>query len=146
LSDQTGSHRRQAAENKPDDVLIPSGSPQSFNIHADAHRFNTSSRPKAQDIHKTINELAAIVAVSCRESLPNPEFDNLPPRVRDRIEKRVRVCMAGVIAQRHHSPRNIRSWHGQPDVHAAVNLLNRLTASTSETEAWLKLLHIQPRA
>jgi len=65
------------------------------------------------------------------------------PRARWRMEKLVRVCLAGPEAQRRYSPRSWRNYHGSEDLHAAVGVLSYFCGSNEEIEAYLRLLEIQ---
>src|SRR6516165_9443188 len=72
-----------------------------------------------------------------------PDYESVPPRVRDRMEKQARCALAGLIAQRRFSKSSIRQWHAHQDHRIAADLVSRLAHSIPETEAWLNLLHIQ---
>ena len=64
-------------------------------------------------------------------------------RARLRVERLVKVCFAGPIAQRRFNPKGYRTSHASSDFETATGVLMRLTGSTKELEAYAELLHIQ---
>lgn len=71
------------------------------------------------------------------------DYDDIPPRIRDRMERNARMSLAGGIAQRQFNPRSLRHYHGHSDRHSAVNLISYLTGSNKELVAWINLLRVQ---
>ncbi len=61
----------------------------------------------------------------------------ITPAIRDWLERRIRVSMAGDIAQRRYSPRSRRAWHGQADRQHAVNLASYVTGGGKALELYL---------
>ncbi len=74
----------------------------------------------------------------------NPEFDT-STHSRVRMEKEVRILLAGTIAQRKFSPKGYRHYHGGQDHEWATDLLMHYTGSDEEVEAYINLLHVQTR-
>jgi hypothetical protein len=72
----------------------------------------------------------------------NPKYDN-NIRVRDGLETRVMISLAGEAAQRHFRPSSVRSDQGMSDRHHAVNELSYLASSPEELEPYLKWLDIR---
>jgi hypothetical protein len=60
-----------------------------------------------------------------------------------KMERKVVVCLAGMVAQQRFKPSSVRSWHGSSDFQAAVCQISSFTASDREREAYLKLLRIR---
>jgi len=74
----------------------------------------------------------------------NPEVDT-GRRSRDRVEKSVRISLAGSIAQRKFNSRTYRRFHDEEDLQYAVDLLARIVGSDEALNAYFKLLYIQTR-
>ena len=66
-------------------------------------------------------------------------------RARLRAEAGIIVCLAGPEAQRRHSPRSWRSYHGATDLEKAVDLAMSLNGSDEASSAHLKWLSIVTR-
>ena len=71
-----------------------------------------------------------------------PELDD-SLRAVVRMQKQVMVSLAGLIAQRIHSPRSVRRYHAHTDHRAAVDVALHLTSSEEEASAFLKWLEIR---
>ncbi len=71
----------------------------------------------------------------------DPECDAGTPN-RLRAERLIRVSLAGLAAQRRFD-RTIKSWHGENDLHRAVNLLSYFTGDGRHLNAYLQLLQIE---
>jgi hypothetical protein len=67
-------------------------------------------------------------------------------RSRLKVERRVRVCLAGPIAHRRFSKRSYRDFQGADDHKLASELLVKIVGSMEELEAYLNLLSIQADA
>lgn len=65
------------------------------------------------------------------------------PKKRSRMEKLVKVCLAGPYAQRRYQPRSHWRADGEYDFGSAAELINSFTGSDREAEAYLHLLEIQ---
>lgn len=65
------------------------------------------------------------------------------PKTRARMEKLVRVWLAGPRAQRRYKPRSHWRADGDHDYRLATDLISIFTASDRETEAYVHLLEIQ---
>lgn len=65
------------------------------------------------------------------------------PRAQRRIEERVKIQLAGQVAQRQYAPRSEHVYQGRYDRANAIILLEKVTDSEEELRAYLKLLHIQ---
>lgn len=74
----------------------------------------------------------------------NPEFDD-SPRVQRRLENMALVCLAGPAAQKRFNPRGYRHWHGEGDVHQAVDLLSYISPEPDELGALWSLMEIRAR-
>jgi len=72
----------------------------------------------------------------------NPKYDN-NIKVRDGLETRVMISLAGETAQRRFWPSSVRSYEGMSDRHHAVNELSYLTSSPEELEPYLRWLDIR---
>ena len=66
-------------------------------------------------------------------------------RARLRAEADIVVCLAGPAAQRRHSPRSWRSWHGASDHERAADLAMRFNGSDEATSAHLAWLAVVAR-
>jgi hypothetical protein len=78
--------------------------------------------------------------------IANPDCDDITPRRRDRLERFVRVMLAGNIAQHRFKPRSgYREFNLHADRHKAVELLSHFTRSNEELGAYLRLLQIQTK-
>lgn len=64
-------------------------------------------------------------------------------RNRLRMERMVRMALAGPAAQRRFSPRSIRHYHSADDYKKAVDLVQYFVGSDEELEAYIKLLEVQ---
>jgi hypothetical protein len=64
-------------------------------------------------------------------------------RNRLRMERLVRMLLAGIVAQREYRPRSVRHWHSHSDYKNALECIDYFTTSMRETEAYANLLHIQ---
>lgn len=64
-------------------------------------------------------------------------------RARLRVERRVRVCLAGGIAEKPFNPKGYRRWSCGADHEQALDALEHLCRSAAEVEAWCRLLDIQ---
>jgi ATP-dependent Zn protease len=73
-----------------------------------------------------------------------PDTDD-SDRMRLKIEKRVRIALAGVIAQKLYNPRSFRNYHASADYEAAVDMALHVSGSAKQAEAWLKWLEICTR-
>jgi len=73
----------------------------------------------------------------------NLEWDG-SNRTRIRVEKDVRVSLAGLIAERLHGGRHDPKWSAGDHNHAA-DMIYSITGSAEEANAYLKLLYIQTR-
>lgn len=62
-----------------------------------------------------------------------------------RMEKLVRVWLAGPEAQKRFNPRSWRRYHGEDDFKKAVDRIGYFATSNDEIEAYLRLLEIQVR-
>jgi hypothetical protein len=60
-----------------------------------------------------------------------------------RIEKQVRVCLAGEIAQRRFNPHSVRRHHSGGDYQNANRLLDGICGTDGERRAYFKLLRLQ---
>jgi hypothetical protein len=67
------------------------------------------------------------------------------PRARLRAEAGIIVCLAGPEAQRRHSPRSWRSYHGARDHEKAADLAMSLNGSDEAANAYLDWLAIVTR-
>jgi hypothetical protein len=65
------------------------------------------------------------------------------PSTRDRCEKAIRVALAGDIAQRRFSARSFRRHHPSQDWDHAIDLAMRMSGSTEQMNARLKLHTIE---
>ncbi len=74
----------------------------------------------------------------------NPELDS-STHSRVRMEKMVRILLAGTIAQRKFNAKGYRHYHGRQDHERATDLLMHYTGSTEEVEAYINLLYVQTR-
>lgn len=74
----------------------------------------------------------------------NLECDN-SNRVRLRIERKVKISLAGPEAQRHFSSRSWQHYHGQRDHENVIDFLSCVTRSDEELRAYCRLLEIQTR-
>ncbi len=83
-----------------------------------------------------------IVTKPCVDS--SVEYDNSRKQT-VRVERAVRVLLAGAAAQRRFSPHGYRHFHGESDRHGAINLISYLTRTSEETAAYFKLLNIQAK-
>ena len=72
------------------------------------------------------------------------EYDNSHKQT-VRVEREVRVLLAGAAAQRRFSPHGYRHYHGESDRRGAIDLIDYITGSPEETEAYFKLLNIQAK-
>jgi len=61
---------------------------------------------------------------------------------RMRMEKRVQIYLASPIAQRLHSPRSYRHYHGRSDNGQAMGMLYKTVRSNEQVEAYLKFLKL----
>jgi hypothetical protein len=78
--------------------------------------------------------------------IANADCDDITPRRRDRLERFVRVMLAGNIAQHRFKPRSgYREFNLHADRHKAVELLSHFTRSNEELGAYLRLLQIQTK-
>ena len=66
-------------------------------------------------------------------------------RARLRAEAAIRVALAGPIAQRLHSPKGYRRYHGDFDHRQASEIISDITGSTEEANAYMRLLEIQTK-
>src|ERR1700722_11677962 len=73
-----------------------------------------------------------------------PDYD-VSARVRERAESDIVVALAGPEAQRRHSPRSWRSYHGDSDFKHAVDLAMRFNSSDEAANAYLDRLAIVTR-
>lgn len=64
---------------------------------------------------------------------------------RMRMEKCVKVSLAGAIAQRKFNPKGYRTWGDEEDRKIAYDQLTHFVGSNEELEAYSKLLEIQTR-
>lgn len=64
-------------------------------------------------------------------------------RDRWRMEKLVRISLAGAIAERRFNPRSHWRLGSESDLHSALDLLSYFTGSNREIEAYLALLSVQ---
>ena len=74
----------------------------------------------------------------------HPDYD-VSARVRERAEADIVVALAGPEAQRRHSPRSWRTYHGAYDLKQAVNLATRFNSSDEAVNAYLDWLAIVTR-
>jgi hypothetical protein len=72
----------------------------------------------------------------------NPEWD-ASPQVRIRGERVIRICLAGIIAQRKFNPRSIRHYHGTTDYSKAADMIFRLAAPGEHANTYMRLLEIE---
>src|SRR5579864_9460208 len=68
----------------------------------------------------------------------NSEADGVARRDRVRIEKSVRIYLAGALAQRLHARRSCRTHHASSDFGRVIDLLSLVTRSTEELQAYRK--------
>jgi len=62
-----------------------------------------------------------------------------------RVERRVRVLLAGVAAQRRFSPHSIRHYHAKSDLKDAFSLVGYIAGPPEEISAYINLLNIQTK-
>jgi hypothetical protein len=62
-----------------------------------------------------------------------------------RLEKNVRISLAGPLAQKKFNARTYRSWHGESDHNQAADGVNYLAGPDDEFTAYWKLLEVQTR-
>ncbi len=72
----------------------------------------------------------------------NPDSDN-SPQVRIRLEKRIRVALAGPIAQRKFARRSWRQVHGETDYRDAADLVLRMVESGKQADEYIRRLEIE---
>ena len=64
-------------------------------------------------------------------------------RATKRAESLIRVCLAGAISQKRFSPHGYRKYHASTDHEQAADMVLRISGSSEEANAYLKLLRIQ---
>jgi len=62
-----------------------------------------------------------------------------------RLEKKVRISLAGPLAQKKFNSRTYRSWHGEADHNQAADCVSCLARPDDEFVAYWKLLEVQTR-
>jgi hypothetical protein len=81
------------------------------------------------------------------DALAGATWWSLEPRYKDRLEKEVRILLAGEVAQRRFAPRSFRRQHIRYGFHGDMpeveRLLGCVVCSDHERDAYLKLLKIQ---
>lgn len=78
-----------------------------------------------------------------RHYLEGLDCREITPLVRDRIERRVIVRLAGAAAQRRFNRRSYRHYHADDDHQQAVDLLFRIASSGKEVTAYCRWLGIR---
>lgn len=74
------------------------------------------------------------------------EYFDYSPKTQRRAENTVKICLAGVAAQRKYNPRSVRRSSGSRDYEEACGVLFRLCDSDEEEmRAYFRLLQIQTR-
>ena len=63
-------------------------------------------------------------------------------RIKLKMEKRARIALAGVIAQKLYRPRSVRRYHASEDYKNVSEYALRANGSANEAEAWLLWLEI----
>lgn len=71
-----------------------------------------------------------------------PDADR-SPRVRLRLEKLVRVSLAGPAAQRKFNARSWRTYHGGEDHRKALDLIDHLSLNEAHAQAYIRLLELE---
>jgi hypothetical protein len=74
----------------------------------------------------------------------NMEIDG-SDRARLRVERAIKICLAGPLAQKRFKPHSYRRWHGREDFNMAADLALRVCGSGRQASAFLKWLDVTTR-
>ena len=91
---------------------------------------------KSVTIKRGEDSLGKMVADGLLKGLPHTHIE-ITPRDRDKMEKHIRVSMAGIIAQKLYDRRSVRSHHDDGDRQSALSLLDYL-ADPGDTDVYEK--------